>query len=337
MRAAIGPLVAVAAVLGAAPAPAQAGPQRAPEPVRLEYDASAGGATCPDASLLRNVVASHLGGRDPFTQDGQRRITVTIRQRGRAFVAVAAMYDAAGASVGDREMAQGNCTSLVETMGEIVATWLAPLPRLRPHVASPAKAPELTKPESAHEPTKPEPPPEPTKPAPAPRPRPRVVVELGPVVSFGALPGPAAFGVAGAVGARWPMFSIALGVQGEPPTTSTSKDTSPPTDVRAFRVVGTLAPCVHVGWFLGCGVLATGAVFIDVKQSAWLPRRTLAYGGGGVRLGGEIPLVPHRFALGFTVDVLAPFAPLYATANDVTAWTGASVSATFGARFVASF
>src|SRR5262249_11539356 len=156
---------------------------------------------------------------------------------------------------GEREVSEGACTGLVETMGTIVGNWLVNSSR--------QPAPQPAPPPDDQKPPDPKPPdPKPPDPKPTPPTRPRFAAELGPVVSFRALPATAAFGIAGGVGARWRMFSITLGLHGVMPSSARTA-TKPPREVRASLIAGTLAPCVHLSWFLGCGLVTGGAMIAD--------------------------------------------------------------------------
>jgi hypothetical protein len=343
MRPALLASLTLALAVAAHVAPARA--QDAPEPRRLTYDATAGGKSCPDESFLRTVVASHLGGRDPFTAEGKRRISVTIRRKGTRFSGVVEEYDEGGARLGEpREMTDTNCTSLAETMGTIILTWIVPVrlphapeaPPAKPDAApqsKPEPALELPPPESDPELPPPEPAPKPKSP-PAP-PRPRIQVEAGPLVSFRKLPGTAAFGLAGSVGVRWSMFSIALGMQGEFPSSTTI--TNPPSTVRASLIVGTLAPCVRWRWLIGCVPFAAGALTADGSGIYRAERRVYAYGAGGARVGAELPLGSEWLGLQLAGDVVVPFSAQILTYRLADVWTAPRVGFSLSARLVASF
>jgi hypothetical protein len=338
MRPALLGSIALALAVIARVAPARA--QAAPEPVRLDYDATAGGKSCPDESLLRHVVASHLGGRDPFSPDGSRRISVRFRRKGHGFAAVAVIYDQDDKPLGaPREMTDTNCSSLAETMGTIVLTWVVPISIPKPAPPpSPPKVEEKPQPQP-EKPTPQELPPEPPPPpAPEPPMRPRPRVDAGAFVSFARLPGTATPGFAASAGLRWPKFSLSLGLQGNLPSSSSSSAT-PATEVRAWLVVGTLTGCWHPGWpvrFFGCGFVEAGALVADGNdRRGSLPPHTYAYGAGGAGIGAEVPLGTDRFAISFGVDVVAPFsAPTY-TVYGVKVWSERRIGADLGTRFVA--
>jgi hypothetical protein len=317
-------------VLCGIPATARAdAPPAAPDPVRLDYDHGAGGASCPAESFFRDVVAAHLGGHDPFTPEAPRRVTLTIRREGRAFAAVAVLYGADGKRLGARELADRDCTSLVDTMGTVVTGWLRPL--VLPEPAAPSASPRsrdagpiFREPDVAT--------PAPTPPAiTPPAARPRLVVEAGPLVSFGTLPAPA-FGLAAGVGVRWPMFSLALEVRADLPA---STELGGRTRVRETLIVGSAAPCFHAGWFVGCGLVAGGALVGEWTGTSGA-RQASPYVAAGARLGVEVPITP-RFALRGSGDVLVPVSRRPVAVEKFDGWTPPPAGFALGARLVISF
>src|SRR5262249_42956146 len=56
-------------------------------PVKLDYQRAAGAEACPEESFFHNLLASHLGGRDPFAPTASRRLTLTVRRTGRSYSA----------------------------------------------------------------------------------------------------------------------------------------------------------------------------------------------------------------------------------------------------------
>jgi hypothetical protein len=336
MRSALLGLFAVVLVLAARAAPARA-QGTAPGAVRLEYDASAGGTRCPEASALRNTIAAHRAGSDPFSATGLKRVVVTIRRKGAAYVATAVMIDAEGNRSEPREETDPDCENLVETMGAIIWTWLPPPPAAaKPQPTTPTP-PALTEKPPAP-PPEPEPAPPPKEQTAPPAARPRLRVDAGAFVSFARLPGTAAPGFAASAGLRWPKFSLSLGVEGNLPSSLSSSSAMPPTEVRAWLVVGTLTSCWHPGWFFGCGLATAGAFVADGNdRRGAVARRTAAYGASGVRAGAEVPLPADRLALSFGVDVVVPFSAPFAKVYGVKVWSEPHVGADLGARFVALF
>jgi hypothetical protein len=116
--------LALPAVLVAAPVLAQ--PTRlVPEPAVLDYTRAQ---TCPEEQFFRDLVASHLGGRDPFVPTAPRRVSLTLRRVGRAFGATLVLYDDAGKRLGSSpELLEPDCTRAIETASTVVAPWLLPL------------------------------------------------------------------------------------------------------------------------------------------------------------------------------------------------------------------
>lgn len=132
------PVLGQVPVIGQVPVPAQ--------PVRLEYERG-NLAGCPEERFFRVFVAARFGGDNPFPARAGRRIKLTLLRRpradGRNFAADVAMYDQAGARLGGDELAEADCTSLVESAGLLVVSWLVPLsgPALDREHAEPAPPP----------------------------------------------------------------------------------------------------------------------------------------------------------------------------------------------------
>jgi hypothetical protein len=137
------PLLALPLVLLASPALGQTPGAATPDPVRLEYT---GAATCADAPTFRNLVASRMSGRDPFTSDAPKRLVITLRRGGPAwFSGAASMFDATGKRRDHRELDAPNCTELAESIAFVVSIWMAPLvlPAATPPEAAPLPPPQL--------------------------------------------------------------------------------------------------------------------------------------------------------------------------------------------------
>lgn len=303
-------LGAVAIVAWSIPAAAQPN-----EGVQLDYALAAGADTCPDASFFRDVVAGKLGGRDPFAATGNRRVSVAIRRGPRGFTATAALTQGSAAP-STRELADRDCTSLIETASLVVSAWLAPI------VTPPATGPVFREPAATPVAT----------PAPPVADRPQLRLDFGPHAAFTTLPG-VGFGMAGGIGVRWPSFSISLEGRGD-----LAKSVGGLPVGQAARVgfaSASAVPCLHVRWFLACGLLSGGAV--SVSATGVTPaKRVGGYAGAGVRLGVEIPIVEH-FALRFSGDVTIAVARPIAKVNAGEVWTLPPVGETLGGRAVVWF
>ena len=126
-------------------------------PMRLEYVRARGAEPCPKESFFRNVVAGHLGGRDPFTPAtpaAAKRVVLTLRRAGRGYGAQFVLVDAAGKRLGSStEVFDVNCTEVVESAGAVIVPWLLPvaLPTA-PAAPTPAVAAHAAEPEQAQAP-----------------------------------------------------------------------------------------------------------------------------------------------------------------------------------------
>src|SRR5262249_3276658 len=92
-----------------------------------------------------------------------------------------------------------------------------------------------------------------------------------------------------------------------------------------------LAPCLHVGWFVGCGLASSGAAMLESQSD-----RPSVYGALGMRAGAEIPMSP-RFALRATGDLLAELRRTVLYVNGHETWRLPSTGESLGLRLVMSF
>ena len=323
---------------GAANARAQA---PAPDAAQLAY-ARPEGAGCVAESAFRALVAANLGGRDPFVENAPRRISVTLSRSPRGgFVGVAAEEDAAGKPLGKRESTGGNCARVTAGLGTVVAWWLFPIapskPPAPPPVARCAPAPETPPPAAPAPMCVPERVYVPVVVAPAPPPRPRLVAELGSLLSLATVPRRPGFGVVGAVGLRWPGVSLAVEARVDLPS-----DTAPvrtPAGLQygsAWMASGTAAPCLHAGWFLGCALASGGVLRMEGAWKGGGAGTSLPYAALGLRAGIEVPL-SERLALSASADLRASLIAHDLPLLNVVAWTLPTVEGAFGLRLVATF
>ena len=303
---------------------------------RLAYSRAPGAERCPAESFLHDTAAARQPGAvDPFDEGAPRTITLKLRRGGQGYIAEATMVEG-DKLTGDKTLTHPDCAVLVEAMAAVFTTWFFTVRRDPPPPPAPVCPAAPPAPQCPEAPTPQELPPEEPKPAPPPPRKPaRLVAEAGALAAFGASPGPASFGLAGAVGLRWERFSVSLGVEGHLPA---AHDGSASVSLG----VGTAAPCVHAAWFVGCGLLEAGRVYsdgpADISGANPRGRPQFAYGAAGLRVGGDVPLVADRLALRLSADLSVPFSPPTFT-NDVgkMSWTMPHVGAALGARLVGSF
>jgi hypothetical protein len=226
------------------------------EATRLEYILGPGTATCPDEEALRDYVAANMGGDDPFTSTGARRIVVTIRRRGAELRAHLALYDEKGQPAGETERRGSTCVGLVGDLGITLSLMIRPLSMPTPTAAA---QPDAAPPPSSAPPPSAPPPPRAQPLSPPHRepearsadgPRPGAGVAVG--VDVGTAPKPMV-GLSFEGLLRWPDFSLALELQlfGSPEGVGEQ-------DVRAHAWAGLVVPCAHRGFMFACGLAALG-------------------------------------------------------------------------------
>lgn len=342
---------AALACIGAASSPARAQP---PPPlphigVQLAYVRGPGTEKmCPDEAHLRRALAADFG-YDPTLAAASSRLTIVITQGPQNTVhGTMELRDAAGnvGWKGNHRALYNDCWTLIDGIAlgvRIGIDRIAP-PRDPPPAPIPAKplapAPIPSEP-SGSEPSRPAPPPVVSSPPPGltrprgPRPpqpalgkatrRPRVRAGIGAAFSLGSAPVPNV-GIEVQAGVRWPSMSLALEARGDLPTGANE-------DAEGFstgRLAGSLVPCGHVGVFVGCllGTLGKQYASNDAQDvSEW-------YGGGGARIGIEVPIT-GTVALRFSGDLVGTV-PLVVRVDTVERW-GSRVTATISGGAVADF
>lgn len=340
------PSLAAALFLAAPVALAQVPPRGA----RLSYSRGPGTEGCPEEPSLRQIVASQLGGVDPFVRDGAWHIEVVIRRKGPAFQGEIALHDRDGRELGRQEHSSPICGVLVEDIGLALSAVMRPLlpPRAAPEsvpTSPPAGPPPPSAPRGAAPPVSPDAPPEalaskpphpvaaPARPVPRPRPppdRPRLQLGAGVLLGAGVAPS-VAVGFSGFAGARWERFSLSLEARGDLPI-----------DAEPYRgwtisvsvLSGSLVPCGHADWFFGCAVATAGGVW-HVRDSTDI-EDALPYAALGLRAGLEVPLsarVAGQLTGDLSLNTVRPHArPLHGEG-----WSAAPVSEAVALRLVAFF
>ncbi len=298
-------------------------------PARLEYTAPAG---CPTEAELRSGAASRLN-RDPFVPAGSPAplvVRTRITRDGAGYAAAVDLRDSSGRVLWMRPpLGDDDCGRLAG----IVATITIPT-LLQPLSQTPAPA------------APPPPVPAPLAPPPAVAPMPdtkassiaRPVFRLGArgAVAIGA--GPAVTGAFTAgIGAGWERFSINLEGRADVPATAM---VDAGVRLRTSILAGSLVPCGHYKWFVGCGLVTVG-VLRDEGVNLDVPARdSAAYFAAGLRAALEWPIVP-AFALSLSADVLVNLHPIAAQADVMGArmevWRSGPFTALVGAGVVARF
>lgn len=326
--------------------------------VQLDYVLGPrGDRLCPDLAELRGAIKADFG-YDPIQADAPWRLTVAVNPGvGGTIQATMELRDPAGAVIWrDHKRAINNdCVTLISGVALSVRIGLdsrvPPLPtKPEPGESRPAPTEPKPKPEEpmpAPEPPKPAPPakkpatwpgPPPAQkssfPAPAPiEPsnerweRPRLRAGLGAAFALGAAPAPS-LALSFQAGIRLPYVSLSLEGRGDLPAMEEEGVFS------TSRLAGLIVPCGHFRFFTGCvlGTVGRQYAFNDLAtDGAW-------YGGGGVRVGLEVPLLgPVAARLSADVIATAPFGLAVRTDGMGERWSTPPINAAFGGGFVADF
>ncbi|WP_437780343.1 hypothetical protein [Sorangium sp. So ce1097] len=319
--------------------------QGAPRGARLSYTRGPGTEGCPEEPSLREIVASQLGGVDPFVDDGAWRVEVVVQRRGPAFRGEIALHDRDGRELGRQELSSPICGVLVGDIGLALSVVMRPLLPPRPAPGSAPTPPSGPPPEDAAPPVSPGAPPEtpaskpphpvaaPARPVPRPGPppeRPRLQLGAGVLLGAGVAPS-VAVGFSGFAGARWERFSLALEARGDLPI-----------DAEPYRgwtigvsgLSGSLVPCGHADWFFGCALATAGGLW-NIRDSTGR-EYALPYAALGFRAGLEVP-VSARLAAQLTGDLSINIHRTHIRPLHGEGWSVAPVSEAVALRLVAFF
>jgi hypothetical protein len=139
------------------------------------------------------------------------------------------------------------------------------------------------------------------------------------------------------IGAGWEHFSINLEGRVDVPSSGTVDLGK---RIRTSIFAGSIVPCGHYKWFVGCGLVTVG-VFRDEGINLVKPAQdSAAYLAAGLRAGLEWPIVP-AFALRVSGDALLNLHQAAAQAklagNLMEVWRASPFTAIVGAGVVARF
>src|SRR5262249_21661036 len=113
--------------------------------------------------------------------------------------------------------------------------------------------------------------------------------------------------------------------------------------LRTSLVAGSLLPCLHSRWVIGCGLLTMGAVKGTAGVSAKPGERSAFYAGAGLRAGLELPvsellhLPGPAFLVQLTGDLLVNIAQPGILVGNEVAWQVAPLSEAAALRLVMVF
>jgi hypothetical protein len=315
-------LAVIAAVLTAIPAMALA---QAPSPgTRLTYARGPGAEGCPDDQDLRDVVATLLGGSDPFDANGAKRLDVIIARGDRDFAGQIALYAEDGRLIGSQEHTNATCAALVQEIGASIVIALRPF--ILRSDAAPIPASEPSPP--------PRSPPPPSRPPASPPPANAMRLQVGAGAALGGGFAPdLSVGFGGLIGVRWAVASLSFEGRGDLPA---SMDPVGSARFQTSWLGGSVVPCWHARWFLACGLASAGRVRSTATGTATPEHGAAAYLGFGGRLGLEAPF-SSRFAAQLTADVLVNALRPTLRFQDDEVWSVAVVSELASLRLVALF
>ena len=290
---------------------------------------------CADESTFRLGVAAECDGFDAFEPAPPDQATIPmalkslevaiVRQKGEV-IATMDWFGSGRTLLYQREYRQPvtECDRLFRSMISSAATVIlvekTPLPEALP---SPSPAP--VRPEQR----RPSPPP-----APGDALRPLIRLGAAPLLAFEITPD-VAVGVAVDVAVRWRALS--LGLEGRL-LFSTSHDAVSTEDVGIHTAVGAMmaVPCVHIGWFFGCGLLELGALRFTGGDGVYPKTRDPLLAAGGFRAGVEWP-VGGRFAVRGFVDGATIFSRTALVYDEKEAWLTPLFYGSLGVGLTAAF
>lgn len=322
---------------------------------RLEYAPGPSADRCPDEQSLMRAVGTRLG-YDPFQPNAERTVSAALKRHGHILNAEVKLRGADGTVAGSRLLTadEDDCAELVAAMALAISLAIDPQSLLRPPPpASPSSGPapgngpsvlpsaprELDRPtdRATAAGTSSTPPPV-CLPAPAVPPPPpekegvRGRAGLAAVGVLGALPAPGV-GLALQGGARRGMFSALVG--GEV-TSAVSKGAPSGGAVSAWLAAGTLAPCVHLGPAMMCGLGTFGMVRGSGTGLPGVRDASTPFGALGARAGAEVP-INRVLSVQLFGDVLGTIATTTLKLSGSAVWKTAPLTAALGAAAIVNF
>jgi hypothetical protein len=257
---------------------------------------------CADEVTLRRAVIQRLG-RDPFRDDADRTVVVSLHRDGADLAAWIELRDRAGRTLGAQEI-----RSRAATCAELAAAIEFTL-----SMVLDARVSETPAPPPAAEPM--------VTPA---APGAEIAVSLGALVAFAAAP-TTVWGASFGVEARWPSYSLALEGRLDAPSEQALAEGS----LKSSLWMATLVPCLRPSWLGVCGLFAAGVQGGEVDGVPGGVSATALYLAPGLRLAVFVPM-GSIFSAQLRGDVLIPIAKtsLYAGLEQV--WVTPPVSFVVG-------
>lgn len=317
------PVIATLGVVGfLALAPAGARGDPGLPRVRLLYAIGAGAEQCPDIGAMREAVAARLG-YVPWHEDAPRVVAVALSRDGRGLLARIELRSNAHMT-GQRELTstRPDCRELAGAVELAISLAIDPLSLTRPWGKPPPQAGD-------HEPTPDQQAGVRAKPS-APR-RLSVSASAGGLVAFGSAPAVAG-GIAVQGRLRWRDLSVGLEGRFDFPAYMDVAGG----EVSTSLAMGSLLGCWHLWHAAGCAVFGVGGLRGTGHGLGDAQSHTLPYLTGGLRLGGEIPLV-SVLALRVYGDLLGALSRVTLRTSDAQAseiWSNPAVSGALGLALV---
>ena len=287
----------------------------AADPARLVYTRGPGAEGCPDEVALQRAVAARLG-YEPFSPSADLTMRVDVTSEGGGHLRGRIRVDAAGVEKGFQTIDGGpprvgasSCDDLFASIALAVSVALDASSKsavaagsdVPPETGAPALPPPPATPPAPSLPLE-APPPAFVAQATPNRPPLSLWVATGARLSIGAWPEVA---FAPDLLAELRYGPVGLGLEGryELPVSVDAGQAS------VMRGTGSALPCLHVGLFVPCGIVALGET--SASGATDIPGRktqTAVYAAFGARLGVDVKLV-SRFHLLGTLDVVGIPAP----------------------------
>jgi hypothetical protein len=279
-----------------------------PRFMRLEYKLEGHAARCPAEQVFRDIVGKEAG-FDPFVNDAQARLVVTVTYRAGLYLGRAELHDGTTIVWEDpvKPVLQ-DCRTAIHALGVAVAIELdagaaPPAPKQPAELPSTPKPLSEALPRSERQPTQ--------EPVSAASPL-RLRWGFTTALALWIAPSDLAFEWAAEFGLRWRFLSISTELRGSPPsganvpleppagTALRTSDEQPGAYVSTSRLAAAIVPCMHwelsERWhrptLLGCGVVQGGGMF--------------GTGGPGVEGFAALPYLAAGPRFVFELDIIGP-------------------------------
>jgi len=296
---------------------------------KLSYVRKGQATICPDEPLMRQLVAARLG-HDPFREQSDRAIAVTITRDAKGFRAVLELRDDTGKIVGTRTLTStsADCNELASSIALALTIAIDPIGEA-PSASVSASAPPPPAPTIAVAP------PPSIAPPPPPPPPPRPLwpfAAIGGIAALGAAPD-LTFGLTTTFGLHAEKYSVAIEGRVD---AEAGKRGPLGGEVRSSILAGAIVPCLHHDVLMVCGIAAYGSLRgAGAGVSAARHDRT-PWAALGARIGLE-GTVFGPIAFRAHADALALLTRTKLRVEDADAWTTPPFALLLGLAVVAHF